>query len=61
MHSFAQMRDTALLLLFVAALFLAAEVFYYRTPASCYVPPAAPAITRSAADQATLSPTARGK
>lgn len=54
MHRFAQIRDTILLTLCVAALFLAAEIFYFQTPSTCYLPSAPQNIAQATVDQGTL-------
>lgn len=59
MHSFAQIRDTILLILCVAALFLAAEIFYVKTPSTCYLP-SSQSVSQSAADRGTLPPAEAG-
>lgn len=53
-HPVSQIRATILLILCVAALFLAAEVFYVRTPSTCYLPASPPSVSQSTADRGTL-------
>lgn len=56
MHSFAQIRDTIVLILCVASMFFIAELFYFQTPSSCYLPPDTQSVSQSEANGGALPP-----